>query len=101
MYFLGTPTGTAGHARERKVSESVLVKGMSIPQPLRSIECPDGLVGLLEVDYRKVEAENCIYKLCLDIIAFQEGRDATWWNRCDLVVVSCKELTVVADSRFS
>jgi hypothetical protein len=48
-----------------------------MPQPLRSIECPDGLVGLPEVDYRKVEVENCIFKLCLDIMVFQEGRDAT------------------------
>ena len=56
------PCGTASRAREKKISAKLKRKGIKEPQPLRSLDFPEGLPNLSGSDRIRVDKANDIYK---------------------------------------
>ena len=60
--FLAPPCGTASAAREIKIP------GMNPPKPLRTLEEPDGISTLTELDLLRVSSANMLYSFCTDVL---------------------------------
>ena len=60
--FLAPPCGTASAAR------NIDIPGENPPQPLRSLEEPDGISGLSGVDMKRVATANILYAFRADVL---------------------------------
>ena len=60
--FLAPPCGTASAAR------SIDIPGERPPQPLRSLDEPDGISGLSGTDLTRVSAANILYAFCAEVL---------------------------------
>lgn len=60
--FLAPPCGTASAARE------IRIPGMNPPQPLRTLEEPDGISTLNGLDLVRVSAANMLYSFCAEVL---------------------------------
>ena len=60
--FLASPCGTASAAG------SIDIAGERPPQPLRSLEEPDGISGLSGTDLTKVSAANILCAFCAEVL---------------------------------
>ncbi len=67
---MAPPCGTMSRARERRVPKHLVASGAPDPQPLRSVDHPEGLPGLSEFDQMKVGKANILASFCADLAKF-------------------------------
>ncbi|CAE7363195.1 unnamed protein product [Symbiodinium sp. CCMP2456] len=61
LIHFAPPCGTASAARAIALPQ-LQARGLSAPQPLRSLEHPQGLPGLHGTDLQRVDSPNCLYR---------------------------------------
>ena len=70
--WFGTPCGTASRARD------IRRKAGPDPKPLRSKLHPDGLPGLSQTDWERVQKANMLYQCTAELVAELGGLGISW-----------------------